>query len=516
MKLLINKWLLFFGALFLLCTGIFLGHYSASLYSHTQYYCNKIHAKVNACFTDMSAVPVIQIHIPEKTFEELSQIRDEAVKKGFLLKAEKNFIEAEIHYQDSVFPIKLRLKGDWSDHFRTDKWSMRIKSDTPIMEMNKFSIQHPSTRKFLAEWFFHKALAHEGLIALRYYFVKVMINGNDQGIYALEEFFDDELLKENNDTTAPILKFNEDNIWSEMEQYIDSGVSKGHMYNNLAFQTIDKSYVDAFNLDDIIKDSTANEQLKYAKDLLYNFLDSLLPASKVFDTEKSPRFLALCEALGAEHALFWHNLRFYFNPQTKLLEPIGFDAFISEYPEKVIGQHLFSNFHTDTYIRLLLNDSVFTKKYIYWLNYYTQPAFLNNLQKEFSIPIQQNLDILHTEWPEVTLPTDIWEENRKLIQLALNPPTAFYAYLKDTTNNKISIQIDNISALPIEISGLQLNDSTLIKPTANNILLRYPQRTEIVFPFNLKIQKLSNLSIRYRILGLSNYKTQKIIPYARQ
>ena len=124
-------------------------------------------------------------------------------------------------------------------------------------------------------------------------------------------------------------------------------------------------------------------KIKYAKDLLYNFLDSVLPASKVFDSEKSARLLALIELLEAEHSIHWNNLRFYFNPHTKLLEPISFDANINRHFETLDPKFFLNGYHTEKYIRLLLGDSVFTKKYIYWLNYYTQSNFLNDLQLVF-------------------------------------------------------------------------------------------------------------------------------------
>lgn len=500
----------------LLLIGFLVGRYASPIYQYADNVITNLSTKIHTTFASEPEVPFLQLSIETEMLEKLTKQKTEAIKRGILLKSSEDYIDASISFCNQIYPIQLRLKGDWADHLNTDKWSMRIKSEIPILGMKKFSLQHPATRNYLSEWLFHQALKQEGFIALQYFFVKVSINGDDHGIYALEEFFDDELLKRNGCISAPILKFNEDNLWKEMAQYIDSGISKEGLYDQLLFQTINTATIDAFNLDNIIRDSLLKEQFTIGKNRLQAFLDTTLPASTIFDPEM-PRFIALCEALGAEHALLWHNLRFYFNPQTNYLEPIGFDAMLDSCPTKANGSYFISNYHSDTFLRLLLTDSSFTKKYMYWLNYYSQPLFLNNLQEKWNDSIQKNLTILHTEWPSTTLPTDLWEEKRKLIQLSLHPPSAFYAYLKDATHTQLSIEIDNISGLPVEILGLVTNDSIDVSPSNKKILLRYPQRNTITF--NLPTDTIYNsahLKLKFRTFGLTTIKTEKVIPYARR
>ncbi len=500
----------------LLLAGFVMGRYSSALLHKSEDLVKCFKLKLQYTFTTSPSIPIINITLSKDALEKLDVQKKEALKREVLLKNADDYVNASISFKNQTSTIKLRLKGDWADHLNTNKWSMRIKSDVPILGMKKFSLQNPSTRNYLSEWVFYRALHHEGLIALQYFFVKVVINNEDHGIYAMEEFFDDHFFTRNHLPLSPIIKFNEDNTWKELVQYIDAGINKNEMYDHLCFQTVNTALIDAFDMKNLLKDSIASKQFSCAKNLLYGFLDSLLPASKVFDNEKMPKFVALCEAMGAEHALLWHNLRFYYNSNTKLLEPIGYDAELDSCPAKNNGYYFRSTYHTDIFLRLLLNDSVFTAQYIYWLNYYSQPEFLNQLQNELKDSIQKNLDVLHTEWSEIDLPNTIWEKDRKLIQLALSPIVPFYAYLKDTINQKINIEIDNITGLPIEIIGLEINDSTLIYPTNKHILLRYPQRNTICFQGNFQTFKLSNFQLKYRILGLSKIKTEKVIPYARR
>ena len=59
--------------------------------------------------------------------------------------------------------------------------------------------------------FEYKVFKEEGIISLRYNFVNFFINGENLGIYVLEEHFDNETLIENNrKRKGPIIKFYEE------------------------------------------------------------------------------------------------------------------------------------------------------------------------------------------------------------------------------------------------------------------------------------------------------------------
>ena len=86
-----------------------------------------------------------------------------------------------------------------------------------------------------------------------------------------------------------------------------------------------------------------------AAGLLRAFGDGRLPASKVFDAELMGRFLAISELFGAWHGVRWKSVRFYFNPQTSLLEPIPFDMTAGLRWEEIISEKY-------QFIRALVRD----------------------------------------------------------------------------------------------------------------------------------------------------------------
>ena len=141
----------------------------------------------------------LHIDIKHKDFQKLAHIRDRAMVNGHLNRADKSYVPAQIRHRERTYDIKLRLKGDNIDHLRGEKWSYRVKigSDDTLLGMKTFSLQHPRTRNFIYEWLFHQALKREGVIGLQYEFVNVTVNGNDLGIFALEEHFEKRLLESN-------------------------------------------------------------------------------------------------------------------------------------------------------------------------------------------------------------------------------------------------------------------------------------------------------------------------------
>ena len=55
------------------------------------------------------------------------------------------------------------------------------------MGMNRFAIQKPGTRNYIHEWIFHEMVGELGLIKSNYLFFDLFVNGENQGLYALEE-----------------------------------------------------------------------------------------------------------------------------------------------------------------------------------------------------------------------------------------------------------------------------------------------------------------------------------------
>jgi len=265
-------------------------------------------------------IPHLVIDIKFKYFQKLREKHDEAVAKGFLVKESDDFVPASIRLNGKTVKVKLRLKGDLTDHLQGNKWSFRIyvKGNDNVFGLRRFSIQHPCTRSFQAQPLFFEFLREKGVLTPRYFFVDVTVNGKDIGIMALEEHFSKGLLESQERYENVIIKFDESLFWDE---WMEIG-KKGPIFDNYKNATID-----AFGSPKIAKSEKLSRDYATGVGLLRGFINGELSASDVFDTELMGRFLSVSELFGARHGVSWNNMRFYFNPVTSRLEPIAFDSY---------------------------------------------------------------------------------------------------------------------------------------------------------------------------------------------
>lgn len=286
-------------------------------------------------FEQKTTLDFIQISLNEKHYNKLKTKRDKALSVGILETNDNDYVPATIAYNGKDYKAEIRLKGDWTDHLKGDKWSFRVKlkGDKTILGMRKFSIHHPKTRGYVNEWLYHKAIKSEGLIGLRYGFLEgaIHIKSNNSsrfinkalGVYAIEETFDKRTIENNGRKESIILKYSENLWWDGVKKGIAVGSPSG-----LHWWKFNKSVsypITAFSEDNILKDSIMHNYFKLGKNLLRN-AGGKIAISDAYDAKKLAMHNAILNLFGASHGNSIINLRVYYNPITSRLEPIAFDG----------------------------------------------------------------------------------------------------------------------------------------------------------------------------------------------
>ena len=95
-------------------------------------------------------LPHIYIDLKYKHYLKLLKKREEAIRKGHLIRSPDDYVPALIKYENKSYPVKLRLKGDLDSHWAGEKWSFRIKmkKKDSLFGMKRFSIQNPEERLY--------------------------------------------------------------------------------------------------------------------------------------------------------------------------------------------------------------------------------------------------------------------------------------------------------------------------------------------------------------------------------
>ena len=146
----------------------------------------------------------------------LENTRNEAIKNGTLPKTELNpEVNFNLIYNDKKYSGGVRLKGDRLAHFlerKKSSYKIKLDKNNYIFGINKFSLQKPRIRNYVHEWIYHQMAKDFNLIKIKYDFLNLSINGEDKGLYVLEEGFGKELIERNKRRNGPIFGVNEDLI----------------------------------------------------------------------------------------------------------------------------------------------------------------------------------------------------------------------------------------------------------------------------------------------------------------
>lgn len=430
--------------------------------------------------------PVVNLEIGAEWLDELKVKRANAISTGVLIEDEAEWTKGRILQADEEIPLNLRLKGDWLDHLRTDKWAFRIKTKSSYSwkGMQRFTLETPAVKNYLREWIFHKFLRQEDIIAPRYDFVRVNINNKNAGVYAYEEHFDRPLLEFNRREDGPILKFSDEAYWLNLRREVNGFGERG---NRQFIQNFDVSQVKPFRQQVTQTNIEKTKQFNIAQDLMNQYKYNLKPADEIFDIDKMAKFYAITDILQAYHGIIWHNQRFYFNPKSSKIEPIGFDGFgtkVKPWQDKpFIGYQVYNQeFEDDGLYVNLFKNAAFMELYLAYLYEYTDYDFLANTLANLESDLRQREMFIQREASSYSFDEKEILDNARHIRSYLTPfnNLSIQAYKQGIQDNAQQVKLTNYHSIPLEIIGFGID--------ANTKKIQDPLKTSKLLPINLSNQ----------------------------
>ncbi|HET6244673.1 MAG: CotH kinase family protein [Bacteroidetes bacterium] len=479
-------------------------------------------ASSNYLFSLDAKIEKVEIQFEPSDFNTIKEKRQLALNRNLIINEPDSYVPAIILHKGKKIRIKIRLKGHMTDHVDGEKWSYRVKvkDNDHFMGMRTFSLQHPGTRQYVYEWVYHKMLKAEHLIALRYKFINIVLNGKDLGIYAVEEHFDDELIADNNNLIGPVFRFNPNLYWVDRYNEIlkDKVIAE--------FSSFSSSNFEIYREKKTLSDPVQFQYFLKGMALIEAFRRGELPADSVFDIKKQAKFYAVMDLMGGHFSMDWSDVKFYYNPITSRLEPVGYES-CSLYPtKKIAGSARYKPLEKGAFINdfhnNLFSNPAFFKEYIKQLEIVAEKEYLDNFFASIDKDLNQNLKIIYSEFAYKKFDKELYYKNQKSIKRILDTPKGFHAFFDGKANDSLLIQLGVIESLPIEILGIMLNDSVISKPLNELILsAKLPEEYvnykgfSFVLPQDLiwKNKFAKKLSVKYRILGASTEKSAEVFPY---
>lgn len=370
-------------------------------------------APANALTTEL------HLFVPDSSANQLQQYINAAANYEVIPASSKKYVAGQLTNGLDTAAIQLKIKGDWKDHLYSGKTSYRIKIEGPLAfrGMKSFAIQHPKTRHYLDEWVLHQMAEREDVLTTSYGFVNVYKSGIYYGVYAYEEHFDKQLLEQRNRREGPILKLDETGYWSAVLQEGSAGNVEQWPY----FQ---QSAITVFKQGRTMKSAALKSQFNEGQKLVALFKNGEADLEDVFDMNQVAKFYVLAELSGSDHALRWHNRRFYYNPVIQKLECIAYD--ILPVPEgdsyRCLAIERLNNAAVsgaDVFDRALFRNPVFKARYLFHLQEKTNPRYLNAFFDAVKDELEINLAALQGEFEEYQFNRSFYYENAAFLRKSI-------------------------------------------------------------------------------------------------
>jgi hypothetical protein len=288
-------------------------------------------------------------------------------------------------------------------------------------------------------------------------FVRLFLNGDYWGIYALQEGFGTELMDANDRKAGVIIEFDAEPLWEAMAYYGgDLESAAADPITNLGADDFRFLEIDTFRDREIADDPELASQKDRAIGLLRGLQNGDNKIPEVFDVEKYGRFLALVDLWAATEAVSLTNLRFYYDPNSGLLEPIGFNSNPFGSQDRISMGATFG-------------DPTLQTAYLQASQRMVQAEYLEGFAAAHGEALHSLERTLAPEL-EQGVPWELLAERQELISLSLNPLQPVFAYLGSPTlaqEGIIQIDVANVLNLPVEIIGFDIDGATFLEANSD-------------------------------------------------
>ena len=379
----------------------------------------------------------LRVDLPFEDYSALLEQRDRALAAGVVLTQVDDFLPAVVRVDDEVVDARLRLVEGPTDRLGADgQWpfEVRVRDEATLLGMQRFSLLAPEAVGGEARIALNRAMRHEGILVAPISWVRLVFNGDDRGVYAMQAGLTDALPASQDRPGGVVLGFDADRFWQQVAGF-QGDLSLALADPILELEGLHYLEADAFGDTAIERDPLLEAQRDAALAQLHHLQARTRPAGEVVNVDRYARFLALVDLWGLPQLASPLNLGLAYEPESGLLEPVAAGGGLGAW--------------TDT--RLDLGAT--------YGDPHVQVAYARAATRMSS---REYLDELRSTLGDGTDPA-LWDslaERQALILGSLTPARPVFAYLAEPTKGTfgvLRVGIANVTRLPLEIQGFDIN-----------------------------------------------------------
>jgi hypothetical protein len=403
----------------------------------------------------VNGLPTLRLEIQSGGYAQMAEQRQAALNKGGIWEGDNASFTANVRFQEQQLTALVRLSEGPVVKREEGQWSLEIGvlDQARLLGMRAFFAQPIDAKQFLHDWWYAQSLREAGLLASRCALVNFVVNGDDWGLYVLREAFTVEWLASQDRGGGPIVRLDERLLWERRAQL---GREQG-MVGEPTFSDPIAGTLELPAFAQVVEDRSSltedgqgdRDETEEALKLLRAFQERQRTASQVFDAELLGRYIAHTHLWGARQGLMWYNARYYYNPLTSRLEPIGHDArpLPSAYAPLDLAQY---------------DDLEVMVAYAHEVARITHPDYLVNLRAAHADSINFTEDALSSATGLEHALWDTLAERQAFLAAALHPRQSVLAYEESRdVDDGLVILVANLLRYPVALWQFSLGDRTL-------------------------------------------------------
>ena len=424
----------------------------------------------------------------------LNYARESALSRGKITDEEnKVTVNGKLSIGNNQYKVELSPTGqslDMIGSINKRAYKVTVLEGKKIYGMQEFKLLPPISRHHMVEWVGHALEDKEGLISLRYFFVEVTLNGDDLGVYAIEEHFNKELLENRKAREGIILQTKNDVTISPKQTQIR-----------------------IFNEKKISKDLNTRNRIRLLKSALQSLKNNEIEIGRLFDFEKFATQFAIIDLMYGYHA-WGSNSIYYFNPITNLIEPITREYNSLRYSDgQYFGELIIEMYHGEegsdwNFVNKLLQNKEFTMHYLKQLVRLSDKKYLDEFFSDVDEDMNIQKKILYRDDPFYKFPKEYMYNRQTQIIEKLNQDLTIIANVDEDNQAFYNIKFRNNSSFPIELLKIFSSDQNLESFLNNTVFPGKEMSLSIELKPNVTV---NDLNFSYKIYGIKNSVREAIV-----